>query len=185
MRKFFKKILPSHDSIRENRAVRLLGPLLAHHNLWHLHRRSVAGGVAVGLFTGLIPGPFQMLAAAICAIVFRVNLPVAVFTTLYTNPLTFVPLYLLGYRIGTLIVGENGAMPNIVEDFQAEGWVEWLPAFADWLVKLGKPLLVGVPVLGLILAALGYVAVRGVWRLYIVVQWRKRRSRRAQGKSGV
>lgn len=177
-RKYFKKFLPSHASIRENRAVRLFGPLLVHHNLWHLHRRSVAGGVAVGLFTGLIPGPFQMLGAAILAIAFRVNLPVAVFTTLYTNPFTFVPLYLLAYRIGTLIVGQDGNMPNIVEDFKTEGWVEWLPAFADWLAKLGKPLLVGVPVLGLILATAGYFAVRGLWRLYVVVQWRKRRNRR-------
>jgi len=177
-RNFFKKFLPSHDSIRENRAVRLFGPLLAHHNLWHLHRRSVAGGVAIGLFTGLIPGPFQMLGAAILAIVFHVNLPVAVFTTLYTNPFTFVPLYLLAYRIGTLIVGHDGAMPNIVEEFETEGWSAWLPAFIEWLAKLGKPLLVGVPVLGMILATVGYFAVRGLWRLYVVRQWNKRRKRR-------
>jgi hypothetical protein len=177
-RKYFKRFLPSHDSIRENRAVRLFGPLLAHHNLWHLHRRSVAGGVAIGLFTGLIPGPFQMLGAAILAIVFRVNLPVAVFTTLYTNPLTFVPLYLVGYRIGTLIVGHDGMAPAVVEDFEMEGWTAWLPTFVDWLAKLGKPLLVGVPALGLILAAIGYFTVRGLWRWYIVVQWRKRQRRR-------
>lgn len=178
LRKYFRKFLPSQDSIRENRAIRLFGPRLAHPNLWHLNRRSVAGGVAVGLFTGLIPGPFQMLGAAILAIAFRVNLPVALFTTLYTNPFTFVPLYLAGYRIGALIVGQDGAMPNFVEDFNAEGWIAWLPAFADWLAKLGKPLLVGVPMLGLILAATGYFVVRGLWRLYIVVQWRKRRNRR-------
>lgn len=177
-RKYFKKFLPSHDSIRENRLIRLFGPLLTHHNLWHLHRRSVAGGVAIGLLTGLIPGPFQMLGAAILAIAFRVNLPVAVFTTLYTNPLTFVPLYLLGYRIGTLIVGQDGAMPHIVEDFETEGWIAWLPTFVDWLTNLGKPLLVGVPVLGLILATIGYFTVRGLWRLYVVVQWRKRQRRR-------
>ncbi|MFA7243356.1 MAG: DUF2062 domain-containing protein [Sulfuricellaceae bacterium] len=177
-RKFFRKFLPSQDSIRENRVIRLFGARFAQHNLWRLNRRSVAGGVAVGLFTGLIPGPFQMLGAVILALAFRVNLPVALFTTLYTNPFTFVPLYLIGYRIGALIVGQHGAMPDIVENFNTEGWTAWLPAFAGWLAKLGKPLLVGVPVLGLILAAAGYFAVRGVWRLYIVVQWRKRRNRR-------
>ena len=56
---------------------------LHHPNLWHLHRRSVAGGVAVGMFCGLIPGPFQMIGAAIMSVLFRVNLPVAVHRSLH------------------------------------------------------------------------------------------------------
>ena len=54
--KRFRRFLPSHDSIRQNRYIAWFGPWLQHHNLWHLHRRSVAGGVAVGLFAGLVPG---------------------------------------------------------------------------------------------------------------------------------
>jgi uncharacterized protein (DUF2062 family) len=53
-RKLFRKYLPSHQSIRENRYLRFCGAALQHHNLWHLHRRSVAGGVAIGLFCGLV-----------------------------------------------------------------------------------------------------------------------------------
>ena len=60
-RKYFRRFLPDHDSIREHRWVARFGPRLQHPNLWHLNRHSVAGGVAVGLFTGLIPGPLQML----------------------------------------------------------------------------------------------------------------------------
>lgn len=178
LRKFFSKWLPSHAGIRANPLIRRFGPLLAHHNLWHLHRRSVAGGVAVGLFTGLIPGPFQMLGAALFAIIFRVNLPVAVFTTFYTNPLTFVPLYFVGYRIGALLTGYEGNMPDIGEDFQSASWTEMLPAFITWLVGLGKPLLVGVPTLGILLAACGYFAVRGLWRLYMIRAWQKRKAAR-------
>jgi uncharacterized protein (DUF2062 family) len=48
-RKHFRKYLPTHASITGNRFVAWFGPWLQHHNLWHLHRRSVAGGVAVGL----------------------------------------------------------------------------------------------------------------------------------------
>ncbi len=178
-RKYFRKFLPSHDHIRENRAVRLFAPLLGHHNLWHLHRRSVAGGVAIGLFTGLIPGPFQMLSAALLAIVFRVNLPVAVFTTLYTNPLTFVPLYVAAYRLGALILGQHGKEVDIAGDFKAESWSDWLPEFIDWIAGLGEPLLVGVPALGAILSTAGYFTVRGLWRLHVVSQWRERKRRRA------
>jgi len=173
-RKYFRKYLPTHQTIISNRWIAWCGPWLKHHNLWHLHRRSVAGGVAAGLFAGLIPPPFQMPCAAILAIVFRVNLPVAVFTTLYTNPLTFIPLYLLAYRIGTLIVGDGGAIEEFSEQFKTQGWGEWPPALIEWLAKLGKPLLVGVPVLGIVLAASGYFAVRCLWRLYVVTRWHRR-----------
>jgi hypothetical protein len=79
--------------------------------LWHLNRRSAAGGVAVGMFCGLIPGPLQMLGAGIAAVLFRVNLPTALLTTLYTNPLTIVPLYLVAYKIGSLALGAGGGPP--------------------------------------------------------------------------
>src|SRR5690349_24059376 len=108
-RKFFRKYLPSHESVLANRYVRWLGPWLRHHNLWHLHRRSVAGGVAAGLFAGLIPGsnPVQFFFAALFAVMFKVNLPVAVATTLYSNPFTVVPLYLAAYAIGEFVMGSD------------------------------------------------------------------------------
>ena len=68
MRRFFRERLPDHDSILRQRWLRPVQHLLQHHNLWHLHRRSVAGGVAVGLLCGLIPGPLQMIAAALLAV---------------------------------------------------------------------------------------------------------------------
>ncbi|MDO8413225.1 MAG: DUF2062 domain-containing protein, partial [Gallionellaceae bacterium] len=55
MRKFLQKHLPTVETIKRNRWLRPFGRWLHHPNLWHLHRRSVAGGVAVGLFCGLIP----------------------------------------------------------------------------------------------------------------------------------
>lgn len=164
--------------MREHRHLRRFGPLLRHPNLWHLNRRSVAGGVAVGLFTGLMPPPVQMLFAAIFAIVFRVNLPVAVFTTLYTNPLTFVPLYIVAYEIGAFVTGKRNSMPNLYAEFQAESLADWLPAFFHWLGSLGLPLLVGVPILGAIFSVCGYFLVRGMWRLHVVVSWRRRQKRR-------
>ena len=103
-RKFFRKYLPSHESIRQNRWLGFLGKALQHHNLWHLNRRSVAGGVAVGLFSGLVPGPFQILCGALLAVLLRVNLPVAAATTFYTNPFTIVPLYIVAYRLGSFVL---------------------------------------------------------------------------------
>lgn len=177
-RKYLRKFLPSAHSMKEHRHLHLFEPMLHHPNLWHLNRHSVAGSVAVGLFTGLIPGPVQMLLAAIFAVVFRVNLPVAVFTTLYSNPLTFIPLYLVAYKIGAFITGKSNSMHNLHAEFQAESLADWLPAFFQWISSLGAPLLVGVPILGAILSFCGYFGVRGLWRLHVIVEWRRRQKKR-------
>ena len=104
-RKFFRKFLPDAAQVRSHRVVRLFGSLLHHPNLWHLNRESVAGGVAIGLFAGLVPGPLQMLTAALLAVPLHRNLPVALVMTLYTNPFTIVPLYVLAYEYGKLLLG--------------------------------------------------------------------------------
>ena len=178
-RKLFRKFLPTHQSVLENRYIAVFGTALRHHNLWHLHRRSVAGGVAVGMFCGLIPGPFQMLGAAICAIAFRVNLPVALFTTLYTNPFTIVPLYVVAYWIGSIATGTSGSLSiGDAPDFAFVHFADSLEQLAAWTLSLGKPLAVGLVLLASILAATGYFAVRGAWRLYVIHAWRQRAHRR-------
>lgn len=179
-RKFLRKYLPAHESVREHRWIRRFGPLLRHHNLWHLHRRSAAGGVAIGLFCGLIPGPFQMLSAAILAILFRVNLPVAIVTTLYTNPFTIVPLYIAAYEIGRVFThGEPHAVQDFDFDWGTTPWADFIPAFGNWIASMGHAFLIGLPLLALGLAVLGYFGVRAAWRFVAVKEWRRRRGRRA------
>jgi len=179
-RKFFRKYLPSHESIRQNRHIARFGMLLQHPNLWHLNRHSVAGGVAIGMFSGLVPGPFQMLAAALLAVPLRVNLPVALFTTLYTNPLTIGPLYVAAYQIGTLFVSSEGAPLSQAPDFEWSHFVAWMRAFFDWVLSLGKPLAVGLAALALGLALAAYVFVQLAWRIYVILAWRRRQARRVR-----
>lgn len=182
-RKFFKKYLPSHDSIREHKYLGRLGAFLQHPNLWHLNRHSVSGGVAVGLFSGLVPGPLQMLTAAAIAIPLRVNLPVALVMTLYTNPLTIAPLYVAAYYLGTLITGaESHMIPP--PDFSWNALGAWLGALVDWAASLGKPLIVGLLALASSLALTGYVAVRIGWRAAVTIAWRRRKAERAKAALG-
>jgi uncharacterized protein (DUF2062 family) len=178
-RKYFRKYLPDHETVREHRHLRWVRPLLRHPNLWHLNRHSVAGGVAAGMFGGLIPGPLQMLTAAILAILFRVNLPVAMLTTLYTNPVTWGPLILLALAIGNLVTNGDSdhTLPDMF-DWRAHGWSDFLPAFWDWLLSLGTTFLIGNLILASCLAVLGYFAVQLGWRLYLVSYLRRRRRRR-------
>ncbi len=182
-RKLFRKFLPSHDSVRNNRYIAWFGPRLQHHNLWHLHRRSVAGGVAVGMFAGLIPGsnPVQFTAAAVLAIAFRVNLPIAVLVTLYSNPFTIVPLYFIAYELGQLVLMQgDGVLPPLAFGLEGKGFSEWLPAALEWLASVGKPLVVGLPLLAVLLALVSYFGIDWAWRLYVRCAWQRRRSRRAQ-----
>ena len=180
-RKFFRKYLPEPDSFMQNRYVRIFGSALHHPNIWQLNRRSVAGGVAVGMFAGLIPGsnPVQFIAAAILSMVFRVNLPVAVFVTLYTNPFTIVPLYIIAYKLGAFFIGsKNGNVPQQELELWSLPFSEWLPALLHWMAAMGRPLAVGLFLLALLLAVASYVAIHLAWRAYIVLQWRKRKMRR-------
>lgn len=185
-RKFFRRFLPSHESVRSNRHIARLGPWLQHHNLWHLHRRSVAGGVAVGLFAGLIPGsnPVQFTAAALLAIAGRVNLPIAVLVTLYSNPFTIVPLYFVAFELGRFALMEGGnGLPPLAFGLEDKGISEWIPAVLHWLASVGKPLVIGLPLLALLLAITGYFVVDWAWRLYVRCAWESRRRRRAQRAS--
>ena len=178
MRKLFSRFLPSHESVKNQQWLKPFGGWLHHHNLWHLHRRSVAGGVAVGLFCGLIPGPLQMISAALLAILLRVNLPVAAFTTLYTNPFTILPLYALAYELGAWVSGKHNGMAVVPLTLPELNWHNWASALWEWLPTLGKPLLIGLPLLAVILAISGYFVVRLVWRVGVVLRWRARQKRR-------
>lgn len=179
MRKLLRKHLPDHATIVQNRWLKPFGRWLHHHNLWHLHRRSVAGGVAIGLFCGLIPGPLQMISAALLAVLLRVNLPVAVFTTLYSNPLTIVPLYALAYELGAWVSGVRNGIAATGFYFPEMHWHNWAHELTDWLTVLGKPFLIGLPLLAVCLAIAGYFVVRLMWRVAVVLEWRARKRRRA------
>jgi uncharacterized protein (DUF2062 family) len=181
LRKYLRRVLPSHQSIRDNRHIARFGHRLQHHNLWHLHRRSVAGGIAAGLFAGLVPGsnPVQFTAGALLAVAFKVNLPLSMLVTLYSNPFTVVPLYLIAFKLGQLALLQSGGdLPLVAFSLENKGFMEWLSAALHWLSSAGKPLLVGIPLLALLLAFIGYFATDWAWRLGVMWQWRQRSIKR-------
>jgi hypothetical protein len=177
MRRLLKRHLPDHESLATNRWLAPFGSTLFHPRLWHLNRHSAAGAVAVGLFCGLIPGPFQMLGAAICCLLFRVNLPLALLTTLYTNPFTIVPLYILAFAIGESILGNGSTHFTEPPEWGQAGLLSWLEALAEWMSGLGRPLIVGLIVLASSLSLIGYLLTRIAWRAHLIHSWNKRRTR--------
>jgi uncharacterized protein (DUF2062 family) len=179
-RKHFRKYLAHRDAVLAKPWLAPFRKRLLHPNLWHLNRRSVAGAVAIGLFAGLIPGPFQMLGALLLAVPLHKNIPVALAVTFYTNPFTIVPLYFVAYEYGRLLLRDR-ARGDVVP-FQWD-WGDFpgsLERLWHWTLSLGPPLGLGLVALALSLAVLGYFAVDLGWRAYVAAAWRKRALRRAQ-----
>ncbi len=179
-RRMTGRLQPAIDRITSHPWVLRYLPALADPDLWHLNRRSAARAVAVGLFCGLIPGPLQALAAILMCIVVRANFPVAVVTTFYTNPFTIIPLYLLAYEYGSLFIsgGASPLHPPLPPSMMPG---EYFPGLLHWMTQLGKPLALGLVLLAVTLAALGWIVVRLGWRCHAVWCWHRRARQRAAG----
>lgn len=149
--------------------MQVFGKLLHDPNLWHMNRRSVSGAFAVGLFWAFIPIPLQMVAAAATSIPARVNLPISVALVWITNPLTMPPMFYFNYLVGTWFVGNSSEPPKF------EMTLEW---FSESIGAIWQPLYLGSLICGLVAALIGYAAMRGLWRLHIVSDLKRRRAKR-------
>jgi uncharacterized protein (DUF2062 family) len=168
-RHLIKRYTPDPAVLKKHKHLRHLGDWLHDPNLWHLNRHSVSGGVAAGLFWAMIPMPMQMLAAAFTAVLFRINLPISVVLVWLTNPITMPPIFYAGYLVGTWLLGT----PADAGEFQMS--LDWISAELN---SIWKPLYLGSLVLGILLAALGYCAMRIYWRWHVLKRYRERAQRR-------
>lgn len=160
-RRFIRRYLPHHRTFRDHPHLRRFGVRLQDPNLWHLNRRSVSGGVGVGLFCALLPVPFQMLFGAAFAILLRVNLPISVVLVWLTNPLTMAPVFYVTYLLGCWLLGVPTQNINL-----ELGWESLLVGMQD----VWKPLLVGSLFAAVVAGLLGFALVRLAWRIYLVRQ---------------
>jgi uncharacterized protein len=181
MRGLLHRLMPDRESIRRNRWLRWLAPHLTHQRLWHFSRRGVAIGVALGVFFGLLIPVAQIPFAAGFAVLLRANVPAAVGSTLVTNPVTFAPIYVMAYRLGSAILGEPVPQDEDIpqelavtpdDEDPVVGW--WARAWSA-LTSLGRPLMLGLLIMATGTGILTYLLITLVWRLKTTLAWTRRR----------
>lgn len=177
LRRWLRGLEPRARSYMSSGWLHRMQPWLERHQLFRFQRQPLARGVAAGAFCGLIPGPLQIPATAVVCSWVRGNVVAGGVTTFYTNPFTTVPIYALAFHIGALVMPGEQTLP--AWSSAAPGGEFSVQALAAWIQALGMPLLVGLPVLGLLLAALGYLAVQVLWLAPAVHRARRWRRRRA------
>ena len=167
-KQLFRKFLPHRDVITKNRWIKRLGPRLQDPALWHVNRRSVPYGLALGMFCAFIPVPFQMGIAALGAILFRVNILVAVPTVWISNPVTMPPLFYFCYLVGVNVLGGE----TVHFDFELS--FQWL---LTELAAIWQPFLLGCFLVGAACALMSFVLIRILWHLHILQHLKDRAAR--------
>ena len=166
----FKRYIPHKESIASNSIIRIFDEYLHDPNIWHIHRRSSAGGAAIGVFCAFIPIPIQTLSAAALAILFRMNLPIAILFSFLANPITVPFIFFYSYKLGSILFGlEENQITNIIPENTTI--IEW---FNTIFLNIWEPLLIGCLILGLISSSITYFLIRLIWRIGAVVKWGNR-----------
>lgn len=157
--------MKNRDAVLKSRWLRPFAHLFAHPSLWHLNRRSVPRALGVGLFAAFVIPVGQFVLAALLAVPLRANVPLAAAATLVTNPLTFPPIYIGAYKLGTFLLDHS---PH-------DGADDLAKSFGSTLLEVSGPTALGLLVFGTCSAIIGFAAASLWWRFR---QWRRWRQSR-------
>jgi uncharacterized protein (DUF2062 family) len=185
----FKRLIPSRNAIEKNRWLRWLGPWLKDHRLWHMSRKGIALGMAIGVFFGFLIPFGQIPPAAAVAVLMRANVPITIASTLVTNPVTFGPVYYGAYRLGRFVLLEPEPTAEELESLMAQstpspevealGFIDRMQNAWQRLGQVGKPLFVGLGIVATLSGLLTYALVHWMWLIRVrVARWRRIRKMR-------
>lgn len=170
MKRYFKRITPDKARLQKHKMLRPIAHWLANPKIWHFNRKAIALGVAIGFFFGSLPIAGQMLLAAIVAVMWRANMPMAIVATWISNPVSMPFFYTANYYFGAWLLRRPAIKVTDI-DWTLEG-----------LISLGGeilvPLYLGSVVVGLILFTLAVLSIRIAWRMHILAHIQSRKNRR-------
>lgn len=166
-RRLLRRVLPHPEKLRQRWIFRAFGNRLTDPRLWSLSRRSITAGFGAGLAISFIPLPVHVPVGLLTAIVWRLNVPVVCAATLLTNPVTAVPVFLMAYRVGSMLLGTPP------QAFTFEPSWDWLQ---HGLGPRWKPFLLGCLACSMVVGYGGYLALELLWRWATVRRLRGRRA---------
>ena len=163
----FRKHLPTREQLKQTKSLRFLGDLIFDQNLWHFNRHSLSFAVLIGGFCTFLPIPFQMIPALFICIWARCNVPVTVSIVWISNPLTMPAMMYFAYEVGAWLMG----VESVTETFDGT-----FDDFADQLMMVIQPLLLGCFVCGSVVGLTGFSIVRLYYR-WRVARYIRRKQR--------
>lgn len=102
-----RKFLPTKEELKQHKWLKFLDGHMHHHFLWHFTCTSVSKACVIGGFICMMPIPFQMIPAAILALLLRANLIIAIALVWISNPITMLPMMYGAYLFGCFLLGET------------------------------------------------------------------------------
>ena len=177
LNRWFRAQAPTRESFENNRFLKPFAKRVFHPALWRFTRRSVPRGVALGLLVGiflLIPG-LQIVGTALLSLPFRANIPLGAAMTFLSNPGTTPFILIASVYVGNLIlnIGADASKINALIDSGASigQWLAWV------FSEAAPAMLLGLAIIALVSAAVGYVIAAFVWRWWQVRKWKARAAR--------
>jgi uncharacterized protein (DUF2062 family) len=168
---------PTRESLEQSKVLAPVAHRVLEPSLWRFTRRSVPRGVALGLFVGiffLIPG-VQIAGAALFALPFRANIPVAAAMTFLSNPATTPLILMASVWLGNWILGRSadatGFMALVDGHATVREWTTWL------LSEAAPAMLLGLFLISLASAVIGYFLSDWFWRHRMGRKWQARKLR--------
>ena len=128
--------------------------------------QKIARGFAAGVFAGCLPlMGLQFIVSFLLAILIRGNKLTALMGTWISNPFTYVPLFLLNFKVGKLIIN------LLIHDYTVEFSFDSGQKFTD----LGQEIMIAIS-LGSIIVALCSSLIAYQVILFLLKKWKKHKN---------
>jgi len=167
---------PKRETFENSRILAPIAHRVLAPELWRFTRRSVPRGVALGLLVGiflLVPG-IQIAGAALFALPFRANIPIAAAMTFLSNPATTPFILWASVYIGNWTLGRTADISRFMvlvhEHASIRQWFAWL------FSEAAPALVFGLAVISAAAAVIGYLLADWMWRAHLWRRWKARKS---------
>jgi uncharacterized protein len=167
-RRYLRRLSRQYRQNEKPWYLRPFGALAAHPMYFAVNRRSVAGGLSLGVMASMLPLPGHTIMAVMLALLFGCNLGIAALGAWINTPLTMLPVFYFEYRLGRLFLGMD--VPSTPANLSF-GWLR------DQSHIIWKPLFLGASVMAIVSGVLVYGLVTTVWRYSAFRRYSRRRAR--------